>query len=309
MTKTTLYINRAGLDHDTGPGHPERIDRLKTLLELLDEKPFSDLPRKDAGPAEMDQILLAHPQSYIDHIQDSIPEDGLKQLDNDTVICPDSWQAALCAAGAACQAVDNIVTGRTDRAFCASRPPGHHAELTQSMGFCLFNNIFIAARHAQERHGIRKIAIVDFDVHHGNGTDMMARAHDGSIFFISSHQYPLWPMSGLPENNDDKVMNVTLEGGSGSDAFRSAYQNQVFPALNDFAPDLLMISAGFDAHRDDPLAGLNLIEDDFGWVTDELVKIAAAHAGGKVLSVLEGGYDLQALKNSAAAHIKALAGL
>ena len=306
--KTTLYTHESGLKHDTGHSHPERADRLKIIFELLNEAPFSSLPRGTVTPADEDHILRAHPFQYIEHIRDSMPDHGHQQIDADTIISPGSWNAALYAAGAVCSAVDDIASGTTLRAFCAMRPPGHHAEPATSMGFCLFNNIFIGARHAQETHGFKKVAIVDFDVHHGNGTDAMTRRHDGSILFISSHQYPLWPMTGLEEDNDESVMNFTLPPNSGSESFRKLYNEKVFPALRNFAPDLLMISAGFDAHRDDPLAQLNLVEEDFEWVTGELVKIANDSAQGRIVSVLEGGYNLDALKASVASHLRALAG-
>ncbi len=307
--KTTIYTHESGLAHDTGFSHPERAERLATLQKMFSEPPFSELEIKNAPKASEEQLLLAHPLHYIQHIQNSIPEKGHAECDADTILCPKSWEAALHAAGAVCQAVDDIAADQTARAFCAMRPPGHHAEPGLSMGFCLFNNIFIGARHAQESGAFKKIAIVDFDVHHGNGTDVMTRNHDSSIFFISTHQYPLWPMTGLEEDNDESVMNFALPPNSGSDFFRTLYKNKVFPALDRFAPDLLMISAGFDAHKLDPLAQINLETEDYGWVTEELAKIADRHAGGRIVSVLEGGYSLEALKDSAAAHIKALMGL
>lgn len=307
--KTTLYTHDSGLHHDTGFSHPERADRLKVIFDLFGETPYSSLARGNVKPATEEQILLAHPYHYLEHIRESLPDHGHAQIDSDTILSPGSWEAALHAAGAVCSAVDDIATGKTSRAFCAMRPPGHHAEPATSMGFCLFNNIFIGARHAQAAHGFNKVAIVDFDVHHGNGTDAMTRAHDGSILFISSHQYPLWPMSGLEEDNDESVMNFTLAPNSGSESFRSLYEKKVFPALARFAPDLLMISAGFDAHRSDPLAQLNLDEADYEWVTGRLADIANKSAQGRIVSVLEGGYDLDALKASVASHLRALAGL
>ena len=307
--KTTIYTHDSGLQHDTGFSHPERIDRLRVIHELLGTPPYSTLPRGIVKPAPEDRLTLAHPFQYVKHIHDAMPDHGHNQIDADTIVSPGSWDAALHGAGAVCAAVDDIVTGKTTRAFCAMRPPGHHAEPSLSMGFCLFNNIFIGARHAQAAHGIKKIAIVDFDVHHGNGTDSMARRHDGSILFISTHQYPLWPMTGLEEDNDDSVLNFTLAPHSGSEKFRTLYETKVIPALMKFAPDLLMISAGFDAHRADPLAQINLDTEDFAWVTQKLCAVADASAQGRVISVLEGGYDLDALKASAAAHLDALAGL
>jgi acetoin utilization deacetylase AcuC-like enzyme len=306
VMKTTIYTHNSGLNHDTGFSHPERAERLTAVFSVLDGSAYAPLPRGDVYAASEEQILRAHPMHYIDHIRDSVPDRGHAQIDDDTILSPGSWAAALHAAGAVCAAVDDVATGKTTRAFCAMRPPGHHAEPATSMGFCLFNNIFIGARHAQEAHGLQKIAIVDFDVHHGNGTDAMTRRHNGSILFISTHQYPLWPMTGLEEDNDESVLNFTLPPDSGSERFRTLYENKVFPALNRFAPDLLMISAGFDAHRDDPLAQLNLTEDDFTWVTRELAAIANTHCKGQVISVLEGGYNLDALKTCVDAHLSAL---
>lgn len=305
--KTTIYTHDSGLHHDTGFSHPESIERLKTIHALLAEPPYADLARGTVTPAAEDRLTLAHPFHYVEKIRNAVPDTGHVQIDSDTILSPGSWDAALHAAGAVCSAVDDIVSGKTTRAFCAMRPPGHHAELATSMGFCLFNNIFIGARHAQDTHNFKKIAIVDFDVHHGNGTDVMTRNHDGSILFISTHQYPLWPMTGLEEDNDDSVMNFCLPPESGSERFRALYNTKIFPALNRFAPDLLMLSAGFDAHRLDPLAQINLEVEDFAWVTKELGSIADQHTGGRIVSVLEGGYHLKALKQSVAAHLDALA--
>lgn len=305
--KTTLYTHEDALLHDTGPGHPERPERLSALLSLFSEIPFADWPQRRAVAAGTDHLLYAHPQYYIDMVENVIPaQDHLASIEGDTILSHDSWEAALRAAGAVCEAVSDIASGKTVRAFCAMRPPGHHAEPARSMGFCLFNNIFIGARHAQVAHGLKKIAIVDFDVHHGNGTDAMTRAHDGSILFISTHQFPLWPMSGLPEDNEACVKNFTLPAGADGAAFQRLYKEKVLPEVDKFAPDLLMISAGFDGHRDDPLAQWNLLEEDYAWVTKELCRLAAKHCGGKVISVLEGGYHLDALKSSVAAHLKAL---
>jgi acetoin utilization deacetylase AcuC-like enzyme len=305
--KTTIYTHRSALLHDTGPSHPERAERIAVIQELLTEAPFATLPRGAVMPATEAQLLLAHPYHYIEKIKRAVPDNGYALLDDDTVLSPHTWDAALHAVGAVCGAVDDIATGKTTRAFCAMRPPGHHAEPALSMGFCLFNSIFIGARHAQTAHGFQKIAIVDFDVHHGNGTDSMARHHDGSILFISTHQYPLWPMTGLEEDNDECVMNFALPPNSGSQHFRTLYETKIFPALDQFAPDLIMISAGFDAHRLDPLAQINLEAEDFGWVTEKLCALAAKHSKERVVSVLEGGYHLEALAASVCAHLAALA--
>lgn len=306
MNALTIYTHNSGLAHDTGFSHPERADRLRVIHDLLDEA-YANLPRGTVTPAHEELLLLAHPFNYIQHIENAIPDHGHAEVDSDTILSPGSWDAALHAAGAVCVAVDDIAAGKTKRAFCAMRPPGHHAEPNTSMGFCLFNSVFIGARHAQAHHGFKKVAIVDFDVHHGNGTDTMTRRHDGSILFISTHQYPLWPMTGLEDDNEESVMNFTLPPESGSERFRALYETKVFPALTRFAPDLLMISAGFDAHKDDPLAQINLETGDFGWVTERLCDIANISAQGRVISVLEGGYNLDALKASVAVHLDALA--
>lgn len=301
-----IYKNTAGLKHDTGAGHPESIARLQAILSIFDESPYNELTLIEAPEAETKWVRYAHDQNYIMNLQDSIPDRGLINIDNDTVVCPQSYIAAITAVGGACQAVQDIHHGKCSRAFCATRPPGHHAEPAHSMGFCLFNNIFIAARYAQELYGYDKIAIIDFDVHHGNGTQTMSMRAE-NIFYISSHQAPFYPGTGRPQDNiDGKLLNIELEAGSGTHEFRKAYEQEVFPALHNFAPDFIFISAGFDAHKDDPLAQINLAEDDYTWVTEHLCKIADEHCEGKILSILEGGYNLDALKSSCAAHIAAL---
>ncbi len=309
-TKTTIYWHPSSQTHDTGPGHPERIARADALMELLASDEFKDIPQKQAPAATREQLLAAHPESYIQSIEEALPESGYAGIDGDTILSPGSLEAALHSAGAACAGIDDLLNNNTQRVFCALRPPGHHAESTKSMGFCLFANIFIATRHAQEKYGIQKIAIVDFDVHHGNGTDSLVRTHDhdrhGEILFISSHQFPLWPMSGVPEDNEDHVLNYTLPPESGSSEMRTSYEQNIIPALEEFKPDLLLISAGFDAHADDPLANLNWSEEDFQWITEKLCSVADRHADGRILSVLEGGYDINALTNSVRAHILAL---
>jgi acetoin utilization deacetylase AcuC-like enzyme len=307
--KTHIYTHPSFLQHDTGPGHPERPDRLRVLLDLFDEEPFSALPVIPAIEAEHTWIYRAHDEAYVTAIEDAIPDRGHVYVDGDTVVSPGSRDAAFHAAGAVCQAVNDVIGRQCDRAFCAVRPPGHHAFPSHAEGFCLFNNIFIGALHAQAAHGLERVAILDFDVHHGNGSDAMARRHPG-IFYGSTHQWPLYPGTGLPEDDiPGRVVNVPLSAGDGGAAFRDAWSRVILPQLDAFAPQLIMISAGFDAHRDDPLAQINLVEGDFAWITDELNKIAARHAGGKIVSVLEGGYSLEALKASTAAHLIALTGL
>jgi acetoin utilization deacetylase AcuC-like enzyme len=299
--KTQLYVARSGLRHNTGQGHPESIARLETILALLEEQPFCDWPQVAAREAEAEWIMRAHDEIYFFALEEALSAGGTIRLDNDTVASPGTWQAALDAAGAACMAVEDVIAGTCDRAFCAARPPGHHAGPRSPEGFCLFNNVMIGALHAQSL-GAKKVAIVDFDVHHGNGTDAMTRLHK-DIFYASTHQYPLYPGTGGPGTDlEGRIMNRPLSADSTPDDFRAAYTNAIIPALERFAPDLLMISAGFDAHRDDPLAALNLTEEDFAWVTRELCRVQA-----KVVSVLEGGYNLAALKSSVAAHLHALA--
>jgi acetoin utilization deacetylase AcuC-like enzyme len=309
MIATRLYTNHSGLRHDTGPNIPERVRRMEVIHDLFKEKPFSGLELIEAQPADMKLILRAHTQKYFDFAMETVPDRGYAFLDEETVLSPGSWDAALDAAGAACMAVDDVCGGTVKRAFCAVRPPGHHALPERAMGFCIFNNVFIAARHAQEEHGVKRVAIVDFDVHHGNATDYTARTAT-DIFFVSSHQFPFWPGTGDPQYDEPgKTLNIPLPAGSGSEYFRKEYEDKVFPALNKFRPELLLISAGFDAHRDDPLANINLVEDDYVWVTEKLGGIADAHCGGRIVSMLEGGYNVDALKSCVGMHIKALAGI
>jgi len=302
-----IYTSRSGLDHDTGPGHPERAARLEALLALFKTAPFDTLRLVEAEQAQAAWLYRAHDLDYIQQLEEAQPGSGHAYLDNDTVISPGSWEAALCAAGAACQAVADVAAGTVQRAFCAARPPGHHAEPDRAMGFCQLNNVFIAARYAQEECGIQKIAIIDFDVHHGNGTDTMTRRAE-DILYISSHQFPCYPGTGDPADNiDGKILNYALPPDSGSGAFRAAYTDTILPALDAFAPELVMLSAGFDAHRADPLAQINLETEDFFWLSAELAALADRHCGGKIVSVLEGGYNLDALTMCVAAHIRALA--
>ncbi len=306
MNKLQIYTHPSAYDHDTGSGHPEKTARIGAVISVLKDKPFSDIPVIEAREATTAEIARAHSIPYIQKLQDSLPEDDFAYLDGDTVLCPHSLSAINHAAGAVCQAVDDITNGVTQRAFSAMRPPGHHAMPEQAMGFCFYNNIFIGARHAQDAHNITKIAIIDFDVHHGNGTDFMTRKAD-DIFYISSHQSPLFPNTGFEKDNiDGKILNIEFSANTASQTFRRTYEAQVFPALKSFAPDLIMISAGFDAHKDDPIGGMNLTDDDFEWVTHELAKIANSCCDGRIVSVLEGGYDLDALRTSTAAHLNAL---
>ena len=304
---TALFTHLACLDHITPPGHPESPDRLRAVLNALIGPEFAALQRGDAPRAEAETLALVHPKHFVSHVLGSVPTRGLSSLDGDTSLSPGSGEAALRAAGGVIAAVDAVMAGEAKNAFAAVRPPGHHAEPGTAMGFCLFNNIAVGAMRARMTHGLRRIAVVDFDVHHGNGTQAAFEA-DADLFFASTHQWPLYPGTGLPQERGcaNNVLNVPLPPRSAGDAFRDAFERSVLPALDAFGPELVMISAGFDAHEADPLADLRLNEADFAWATTRLCEIAATHAQGRVVSTLEGGYDLDALAASAAAHVKAL---
>lgn len=303
---TVLYTHPACLEHDPGPGHPERPERLRAVLAALDDKAFAGLERREVPRASKAQLLYAHPESYVDQVFAAVPESGQAHLDADTLVSPGSGEAALRAVGAVCAAVDAVMSGAATNAFCAVRPCGHHAEATRAMGFCLFNNVALGAFHARAAHGVQRIATVDFDVHHGNGTQHMFEA-DAALFYASTHQSPLYPGTGAAdERGVGNILNLPMRPDSGSNEFRAAVTGSLVPALHEFKPDLLLISAGFDAHARDPLAQINLVEDDYVWVTEELMKLADEHCAGRVVSVLEGGYDLDALAASTAAHVRTL---
>ena len=301
---TALITHEECLGHVTPPGHPEQVARLDAVLGALEDL---DLVRVSAPYAADDDLLRAHPKSHVDAVRGSIPDSGWRSLDADTHVSPGSLAAALRAAGACVKAVDMVMGGEVKNAFCAVRPPGHHAEREVPMGFCLFGSVSVAAKHALEHHGLARVAIVDFDVHHGNGTQDLVE-DDARILFASTHQMPLYPGTGHAHETGahNNVFNVPLAGGSGSAAFRDAMEREVLPAVGRFAPEMLLISAGFDAHRADPLAGLMLETEDFAWVTERLCDLADVHCGGRVVSTLEGGYDLEALGASAAAHVRVL---
>ncbi len=292
--------------HVTPPGHPERVARIETVDRVLAAADYADLPRAEAPAASDDQIGRAHDAAYVEMVKSSAPAQGWASLDPDTHMCPDSLEAARHAAGSNIAAVEAVVDGRHKAAFCAMRPCGHHAEKDRAMGFCLFNNIAIGALHALEALGVAKLAIVDFDVHHGNGTQDIFWS-EPRVVFASSHQMPLYPGSGAShETGVGNIFNAPLNPMSGGREMRVAYEGIVFPALREFDPDLVMISAGFDAHRDDPLANLNWGPEDFGWVTGEICKIATECCEGRVVSTLEGGYDLDGLASALRAHLDAL---
>ena len=309
---TLLLTHPSFVEHDTGPGHPERPDRMRAIDRVLALEPFAALERREA-PLRDDveaAIVLAHPQAYIDAIkaQRPGPDDDAVHLDPDTVLSPKSWQPALRAVGAGLAAVDAVMADkRTIRnAFAQVRPCGHHAEAGRAMGFCIFNNVAIAGLYARQRYGAERIAIVDFDVHHGNGTQDIFWSNK-DLFFASTHQMPLYPGTGaLSETGVGNICNAPLRPGDGGGPFRDAFESRILPALKNFGPDLILISAGFDAHEADPLANLRLKEADFAWATAHLVETAEKHAHGRIVSMLEGGYDLNALARSVAVHVKTL---
>lgn len=301
---TVIVTHPACLNHVTPPGHPEQVARLEYILDAL--APLG-LETVKAPLVADDDLLRIHPQSHIDLIRDNAPEDGWVSLDGDTHMSPGTLEAALRCAGGAVRAVDMVMTGEATNAFVAMRPPGHHCEREVPMGFCFFGNIALAAKHALDHHGLDRVAIVDFDVHHGNGTQDLVEG-DKRIFFASTHQMPLYPGTGHPHETGGfgNVLNCPLPNGAGSQAFRDVMIRDVLPAVEAFKPQFLLISAGFDAHLADPLAGMNLTEDDFAWATGRLCDLADTFAQGRVVSCLEGGYDLEALAASAKSHVQGL---
>jgi len=304
---TAYFTHEACLRHVTPPGHPERVARLEAVAEAMAAPAFAALDRRPAPLAERGELLRCHPESYVAEIEAAIPAQGSRALDADTHVVKGSWDAALRAVGAAGAAVDAVLAGEAANAFCATRPPGHHAEAQTAMGFCLFGTIAIAARRALDLHGLARVAVLDFDVHHGNGTQDLLW-DEARALFVSSHQMPLWPGTGDVHETgaQDTIINVPLPPGTGGAGFRRAWESRVLPAVAEFAPELVLVSAGFDAHADDPLAQLALREDDFAWVTERICDIADASAGGRVVTTLEGGYDLRALAASTAAHVEVL---
>ncbi|MGH8033519.1 MAG: histone deacetylase family protein [Luteimonas sp.] len=299
-----VFTHAACLGHDTGPGHAERPQRLSAVIEAL-RAHFDDLDWHEAPRATRGQLLRAHTDSLLRHVLETKSEQRVA-LDPDTMLSPESAEAALRAAGAAVAAVDSVCNGHSSIAFCAVRPPGHHATADAAMGFCLFNNVAVAAAHALDKHGLTRLSIVDFDVHHGNGTQAIFAA-EPRVQYLSSHQMPLYPDSGhVGERGVGNLFNAPLPPGSGSRAFRAVWSERLLPALDAFAPQLLLVSAGFDAHWRDPLAQLQLDAADFAWITTELRTLAERHAGGRLVSMLEGGYDLQALRECSVAHLQAL---
>jgi acetoin utilization deacetylase AcuC-like enzyme len=305
---TTLLLSHpACLDHLNPMGHPERPDRIRAIERALEHEKFQGLAREQAPMASLEMIALAHPLDYVEQVREAAPKEGMVRLDADTTMSPGTFEAVMRAAGGAVQAVDEVMTGKIANAFVATRPPGHHAETATPMGFCLFNNAAIAARHAQKQHGAERVAIVDFDVHHGNGSQDIFW-NDATVMYCSTHQMPLYPGPGAvsERGNKNTIVNAPLRPGDGGDEFRDAVETVILPRLDGFAPDLIIISAGFDAHMRDPLANLNFLEPDYTWVTQRLMEVADHRAKGRVVSLLEGGYDLEGLSRSVAAHVTAL---
>lgn len=301
-----LYTHAVCLQHDPGPGHAESPARLRAVLQALDQDRFAVVDRVEAPRATREQLLRVHTAAHVDRILAIAPESGTVRLDEDTLMSPASAEAGLRAAGAVVAAIDAVMQGSVPHAFCAVRPPGHHATPDTAMGFCLFNNIAVGAAHAIATHGLKRVAIADFDVHHGNGTqDIFQR--EPRVLFISSHQSPLYPGTGREdEHGAGNIINALLSPGDGSYEFRELWDGVLLPKLHAFKPQLVLVSAGFDAHRNDPLAEIRLQTEDYAWITERLVDLARAHAGGRLVSTLEGGYELSALAASVSAHVSAL---
>src|SRR3954469_21395879 len=307
---TTLLVSHpASLDHLTPPGHPERPDRMRAVAQVLGESRFDSLVREEAPEGSLDLVGLCHDARYIEELRHIAPDKGLIYLDGDTSMSPGTWEAVMRGVGGAVAATDAVMSSRADNAFVAMRPPGHHAETNRPMGFCLFDHAAIAARHAQSKYGIARAAVVDFDVHHGNGTQDIFWA-DPTVMYCSTHQMPLFPGTGASgeRGEHDNIVNAPLASEDGGEKFRAAFENVILPELRKFSPELIVVSAGFDAHYQDPPVWVSLQAEDCGWVTRKLMDIADASAGGRIVSVLEGGYDLQGLQESVAAHVTALMG-
>lgn len=307
---TLLLTHSSFLAHDTGAGHPERPDRIRAIDKVLSHELFDSLVREEAPLRDdvEEQILLAHPEGHLAGMR-GLAEASLKtprHIDGDTVISAGTWEAALRSVGAGLAAVDAVMTGRMANAFCEVRPPGHHAEADRAMGFCLFSNAAIAGLYARKKHGAERIAVVDFDVHHGNGTQNIFWS-DRDLFYGSTHEMPLFPGTGAArETGVGNITNAPLRAGDGGERFREAFESRILPGLHNFGPDIVIISAGFDAHENDPLANLRLVEADYLWATEKLADLARRHSNGRIVSMLEGGYDLTSLARSVAVHVRAL---
>lgn len=308
---TTLFISHpASLEHETPHGHPERADRIRVVERVLEQERFMELVRESAPVADIETICLAHPEIYVTQLRDASPEEGMIEIDDDTSMSPGTYEAALRSTGGAIRAVDDVMTGQVHNAFVGTRPPGHHAERTRAMGFCFFNNAAIAARYARKVYGAERVAIFDWDVHHGNGTQDILW-NDPDIMFLSTHEMPLYPFTGEPGETGEynTIVNVPLTPGDGSEAFRERVMGGILPRIEAFRPDLIILSAGFDAHWRDPLSEINLTEADYAWVTNRMIDIAGRCCNHRIVSLLEGGYDLEGLSRSVAKHVGALMGI
>jgi acetoin utilization deacetylase AcuC-like enzyme len=310
LVTTLLVTHPSSLEHNAGHGHPERPERIEAIERALEHERFAALSRESAPLATREALLRVHPEPYLAAIEQAAPHQGLRRLDSDTAMSSGTLEAARRAAGGAAFAVDEVMSGRRPNAFVAARPPGHHAETAVAMGFCFFNNAAVAARHARAIHGAERVAVVDFDVHHGNGTQHIFW-DDADVMYCSTHEMPLFPGTGaLNERGEhDQIVNAPLRAGDDGGVFRDALETAILPRLAAFAPDLVVISAGFDAHRLDPLGHLRLTEADFAWATRRLMQVAETCCKGRVVSLLEGGYDLEGLSNSVAAHVATLMGI
>ncbi len=307
---TALIAHPSFVGHDTGEHHPERPQRMVVIDKALEAEAFKDLIRREAPLRSDDDefIVKAHTAAHLTHMRRVAGDrhQGLTYIDGDTAVSPGTWEAARRGVGAGLDAVDLVMSGGAANVFCQVRPPGHHAESDKAMGFCLFNNVAIAAHYARSKHGAERVAVVDFDVHHGNGTQEIFWS-DKNLFYGSTHQMPLYPGTGaIKETGVGNIFNAPLREGDGRRTFETAFRERILTPLANFAPDLVLISAGFDAHKDDPLGGLQLVEADFGWATNELCEVARRHARGRVISMLEGGYNLTGLAQSVAVHVKTL---
>jgi acetoin utilization deacetylase AcuC-like enzyme len=304
---TTLLVSQPNFtDHQVPPGHPERPERIEAVEEALARPRFDRLERRSAPSGDLMLAELVHDSSYLQRLRNARPAEGMGQIDGDTFICPKSLDVVTASLGAALDALDAVLLGQVDNAFCAIRPPGHHAERAAPMGFCLINTIAITAREAQRKYGAERIAIIDFDVHHGNGTQDIF-ADDPTVFYASTHQMPLFPGTGHPrETGAGNIVNVALESGTGGAEMRDAYLTRIIPAIIDFSPDLILLSAGFDAHERDPLAQLNWQAADYSWLTGKLMDVADRCCGNRIVSLLEGGYDLKGLAGGVSHHVAML---
>ena len=308
--RTLIYTHEACFEHRPGPHHPESPERLEAVLQALQVPAFEGAVWREAPLGSFEQVQHVHTPDYVAQVQKASPSEGYRALDaGDTILSPGSLEAVLRCVGAACAGVDDVVAGEATNVFCATRPCGHHAEADRAMGFCVFNQAAIAALHARKQHGLQRVAVVDFDVHHGNGTQN-SFYDDPDLFYGSCHQSEFYPGTGARHETGvaGNILNVPFARGTGSAAFRAAMSDQLLPALRKFAPELLIISAGFDAHQLDPLGGLQFTDADFHWITRELMQVADECAGGRVVSVLEGGYSMEGLASGTAAHVRALMG-